>query len=417
MVLMAHRRIRINEQFCEESELPLSVLTDGKGEAGVIEEEPKAKTDKMKPSDDRLFIGKTENVVHKEFETTEEVKAMTQEVIKTIRDIISLNPLYRDSLQQMLQYGQRVVDNPVYLSDLGAALTGGETGDLMSVLEEENIPTRLMLSLKLLKKEYELSKLQQKIGKEVEDKVKTTQRKYMLQEQLKIIKKELGMEKDDTETIVEKYSKRLEGLTVPDSVKAVIDEEINKLRFLDSHSSEFSVTRNYLDWLTILPWGLASEENLDLGLAAQVLDEDHYGLEDVKKRILEFIAVSHLKGSVQGKIICLSGPPGVGKTSIAKSIARSLSREFFRFSVGGLSDVAELKGHRRTYVGAMPGKAVQALKKTKTENPLILIDEIDKLGKGWQGDPAAALLEMLDPEQNNSFMDHYLDVPVDLSKA
>ena len=165
MVLMAHRRIRINEQFCEESELPLSVLTDDKGEAGVIEEEPKA--DKMKPSDDRLFIGKTENVVHKEFETTEEVKAMTQEVIKTIRDIISLNPLYRDSLQQMLQYGQRVVDNPVYLSDLGAALTGGETGDLMSVLEEENIPTRLMLSLKLLKKEYELSKLQQKIGKEV----------------------------------------------------------------------------------------------------------------------------------------------------------------------------------------------------------------------------------------------------------
>ena len=205
--------------------------------------------------------------------------------------------------------------------------------------------------------------------------------------------------------------------SIPKDWNGVIDEEINKLRFLDSHSSEFSVTRNYLDWLTILPWGLASEENLDLGLAAQVLDEDHYGLEDVKKRILEFIAVSQLKGSVQGKIICLSGPPGVGKTSIAKSIARSLSREFFRFSVGGLSDVAELKGHRRTYVGAMPGKAVQALKKTKTENPLILIDEIDKLGKGWQGDPAAALLEMLDPEQNNSFMDHYLDVPVDLSKA
>ena len=205
--------------------------------------------------------------------------------------------------------------------------------------------------------------------------------------------------------------------SIPKDWNGVIDEEINKLRFLDSHSSEFSVTRNYLDWLTILPWGLASEENLDLGLAAQVLDEDHYGLEDVKKRILEFIAVSQLKGSVQGKIICLSGPPGVGKTSIAKSIARSLSREFFRFSVGGLSDVAELKGHRRTYVGAMPGKAVQALKKTKTENPLILIDEIDKLGKGWQGDPAAALLEMLDPEQNNSFMDHYLDVPADLSKA
>ena len=413
MVLMAHRRIRINEQFQEETE-SLQILKDEESGAGVVEEEVK---ETKEDADERLLIGKTENVVHKEFETTEEIKAMTQEVIKTIRDIISLNPLYRDSLQQMLQFGQRVVDNPVYLSDLGAALTGGETDNLMKVLEEEDIPTRLMLSLNLLKKEYELSKLQQKIGKEVEDKVKSTQRKYMLQEQLKIIKKELGMEKDDTETIIEKYTKRLEGLTVPDAAKTVIDEEINKLRFLDAHSSEFSVTRNYLDWLTIIPWGLASKENLDLGVASKVLDEDHYGLEDVKKRILEFIAVSQLKGSVQGKIICLAGPPGVGKTSIAKSIARSLDREFFRFSVGGLSDVAELKGHRRTYVGAMPGKAVQALKKTKTENPMILIDEIDKLGKGWQGDPAAALLEMLDPEQNNSFMDHYLDVPVDLSKV
>ena len=272
-----------------------------------------------------------------------------------------------------------------------------------------------MLSLKLLKKEYELSKLQQKIGKDVEEKVKSVQRKYMLMEQLKVIKKELGMEKDDTETIIEKYQKRLETLTVPDVAKEVIDEEINKLRFLDSHSSEFSVTRNYLDWLTCLPWGLSSEENLALDTAAKVLDDDHYGLDDVKKRILEFIAVSQLKGTTQGKIICLSGPPGVGKTSIAKSIARALNREFFRFSVGGLSDVAELKGHRRTYVGAMPGKAVQAFKKTKTENPLILIDEIDKMGRGWQGDPTAALLEMLDPEQNSTFLDHYLDVPVDLS--
>merc|ERR1719187_955311 len=342
---------------------------------------------------------------------------MTQEVIKTIRDIIALNPLYRDSLQQMLQFGQRVVDNPVYLSDLGAALTGGETQELMAVLEEPDVPARLMLALKLLKKEYELSKLQQKIGKEVEDKVKSVQRKYMLMEQLKVIKKELGMEKDDTDTIVEKYMARLEELTVPDAIKTVIDEEIQKLRFLDSHSSEFSVTRNYLDWLTTIPWGLASTENMDLKEAAKILDEDHYGLDDVKKRILEFIAVSQLKGSVQGKIVCLAGPPGVGKTSVAKSIARALNRKYYRFSVGGLADVAELKGHRRTYVGAMPGKAVQALKKTNTENPLILIDEIDKMGRGWQGDPTAALLEMLDPEQNSSFMDHYLDVPVDLSKV
>ena len=329
----------------------------------------------------------------------------------------ALNPLYRESLQQMLQLGQRVVDNPVYLSDLGAALTAGDTHELQEVLAETNIAQRLTLSLQLLKKEYELSKLQQKIGKEVEDKVKNVQRKYLLQEQLKVIRKELGMEKDDSESIIEKYSSRMENMVIPNEIREVIDEELNKLRFLDNHSSEFNVTRNYLDWLTTIPWGIASKENLDITRAENILDEDHYGLDDVKKRILEFIAVSHLKGSVQGKILCLCGPPGVGKTSIARSIAHALDREFFRFSVGGLSDVAELKGHRRTYVGAMPGKAVQALKKTKTENPLILIDEIDKMGRGWQGDPTAALLEMLDPEQNNTFLDHYLDVPVDLSKV
>jgi Lon-like ATP-dependent protease len=328
-----------------------------------------------------------------------------------------MNPLYRESLQQMLQIGQRVVDNPVYLSDLGAALTAGETNELFEVLAEKNIPKRLALALELLKKEYEVSKLQQKIGKEVEDKVKSVQRKYLLQEQLKVIRKELGMEKDDAESIIEKYTKRMEGMTIPAHIREVIDEEVGKLRFLDNHASEFNVTRNYLDWLTTIPWGVSSKENLDIKKAQDILDEDHYGLEDVKKRILEFIAVSQLKGSVQGKIVCLCGPPGVGKTSIAKSIARSLDRQYFRFSVGGLSDVAELKGHRRTYVGAMPGKAVQALKKTKTENPLILIDEIDKMGRGWQGDPTAALLEMLDPEQNANFLDHYLDVPVDLSKV
>ena len=307
MVLMAHRRIRILDRTLEESE-PL-VITKLSPE---VDGEP-AKTEtteipvKEENQDPRVLIGHTENVVHQEFETTAEVKAMTQELIKTIRDIIALNPLYRDSLQQMLQHQFRVVDNPVYLSDLGAALTGGDTAGLMAVIEEEDIPSRLMLSLKLLKKEYELSKLQQKIGKEVEEKVKTTQRKFMLQEQLKIIKKELGMEKDDTETILEKLNKKLEGKTVPEAARTVIDEEINKLRFLDAHSSEFSVTRNYLDWLTVLPWGLASQENLDLAVAREVLDEDHYGLDDVKKRILEFIAVSQLKGSVQGKIICLSG--------------------------------------------------------------------------------------------------------------
>ncbi|XP_014598643.1 PREDICTED: lon protease homolog, mitochondrial isoform X1 [Polistes canadensis] len=357
------------------------------------------------------------NVTHEKFKQTEEIKALTQELIKTIRDIISMNPLYRESLQQMLHQGQRVVDNPVYLSDLGAALTGADAQELQQVLEEMDILKRLRLSLALLKKEYELSKLQQKIGREVEEKVKQQHRKYILHEQLKVIKKELGLEKDDKDAIEEKYREKIRQKTVPKPVMDVLEEELNKLSFLESHSSEFNVTRNYLDWLTSMPWGITSPENLNLQQAVEILDEDHYGMEDIKKRILEFIAVSQLKGSTQGKILCFHGPPGVGKTSIAKSIARALNREYFRFSVGGMTDVAEIKGHRRTYVGAMPGKVIQCLKKTQTENPLVLIDEVDKIGKGHQGDPASALLEMLDPEQNANFLDHYLDVAVDLSKV
>jgi len=351
------------------------------------EEKPDASSDTQDvlaediPRQQPVLMVEVENITHDKFRQTEEVKAVTQEVIKTIRDIISMNPLYRESLQQMLHTGQRVVDNPVYLSDLGAALTGAEASELQQVLEEMDIPKRLLLSLSLLKKEFELSKLQQKIGREVEEKVKQQHRKYILHEQLKVIKKELGVEKDDKDAIEEKFRERLKGKTVPKSVMEVLDEELNKLGFLESHSSEFNVTRNYLDWLTSLPWGVTSTENLNLQSAVEILDEDHYGMEDVKKRVLEFIAVSQLKGSTQGKILCFYGPPGVGKTSIARSIARALNREYFRFSVGGMTDVAEIKGHRRTYVGAMPGKVIQCLKKTKTENPLVLIDEVDKIGK------------------------------------
>uniref|UniRef100_A0A183SNB0 Lon protease homolog, mitochondrial n=1 Tax=Schistocephalus solidus TaxID=70667 RepID=A0A183SNB0_SCHSO len=457
------------------------------------------------PSTSPVLMVETINLYNEPYENTSEIKALSGEIVKTIRDIINLNPLYsnlfanlfakhelaknsslrRENVLAMLQAGQRVADNPVYLSDLGAALSGaGEPPELQAVLEEMDIPKRLHLSLNLVKKEYELGRLQQQIGKEVEEKVKQQHRRYMLSEQLKVIKRELGMEKDDKDAIAEKFRARLavgsctllllfllllilllliiiicsssiviiivifpvssvsliflslrpfhschlsnfrrhgrkmyENLTVPASVMEVIEEELNKLSLLDNHSSEFNVTRNYLDWLTQLPWGLTSEENLDLARARVVLDEDHYGLDDVKKRILEFIAVSQLKGTTQGKILCFHGPPGTGKTSIARSIARALNRKYFRFSVGGMSDVSEIKGHRRTYVGAMPGKIIQCLKKTKTENPLILIDEIDKLGKGWQGDPSSALLELLDPEQNANFLDHYLDVTVDLSRV
>ncbi|XP_028548646.1 lon protease homolog, mitochondrial isoform X8 [Dendrobium catenatum] len=230
---------------------------------------------------------------------------------------------------------------------------------------------------------------------------------------------ELGLETDDKTALSAKFRERIESKKdrCPPHVLQVFEEELAKLQLLEASSSEFNVTRNYLDWLTALPWGDYSDENFDVHNAQKILDEDHYGLSDVKERILEFIAVGKLRGTSHGKIICLSGPPGVGKTSIGRSIARALNRKFYRFSVGGLADVAEIKGHRRTYIGAMPGKVVQCLKSVGTANPLILIDEIDKLGRGHAGDPASALLELLDPEQNMNFLDHYLDVPIDLSKV
>ncbi|XP_019727361.1 lon protease homolog, mitochondrial [Hippocampus comes] len=440
MIVMGHRRVRITgrlevepeeEEGDQEAESPAwSSESQGKAAPGRKAkrgrrdeqmEDKIAQADLMPelrplPSSGVLMV-EVDNVLHEHFTVTEEVKALTAEIVKTIRDIIALNPLYRESVLQMMQAGQRVVDNPIYLSDMGAALTGAESHELQDVLEETKIPKRLYKALSLLKKEFELSKLQQRLGREVEEKIKQTHRKYLLQEQLKIIKKELGLEKEDKEAIEEKFRERLKDRTVPQHIMDVINEELTKMALLDNHSSEFNVTRNYLDWLTSMPWGTNSEENLALDRAKEVLEEDHYGMDDVKKRILEFIAVSQLRGSTQGKILCFYGPPGVGKTSIARSIARALNREYFRFSVGGMTDVAEIKGHRRTYVGAMPGKIIQCLKKTKTENPLVLIDEVDKMGRGYQGDPSSALLELLDPEQNANFLDHYLDVPVDLSKV
>ncbi|KAM8764721.1 lon protease homolog, mitochondrial [Rhynchonycteris naso] len=427
MIVMGHRRIHISRQLemePEEAEAENKQKPRRKPKRSKKEVEDdlsvRQQLEVVEPSSgapSEVLMVEVENVVHEDFQVTEEVKALTAEIVKTIRDIIALNPLYRESVLQMMQAGQRVVDNPIYLSDMGAALTGAESHELQGVLEETSIPKRLYKALSLLKKEFELSKLQQRLGREVEEKIKQTHRKYLLQEQLKIIKKELGLEKEDKDAIEEKFRERLKELVVPKHVMDVVDEELSKLGLLDNHSSEFNVTRNYLDWLTSIPWGKYSDENLDLTRAQEVLEEDHYGMEDVKRRILEFIAVSQLRGSTQGKILCFYGPPGVGKTSIARSIARALNREYFRFSVGGMTDVAEIKGHRRTYVGAMPGKIIQCLKKTKTENPLILIDEVDKIGRGYQGDPSSALLELLDPEQNANFLDHYLDVPVDLSKV
>uniref|UniRef100_A0A0K0F8X5 Lon protease homolog, mitochondrial n=1 Tax=Strongyloides venezuelensis TaxID=75913 RepID=A0A0K0F8X5_STRVS len=365
-----------------------------------------------------LIYGRTENVVEDTVVKTTEIKARMQAIVQTIRDVVQYNPLFGQQINLLLHPSQNVIDNPVYLCDLVSTLVqSAETKDLQAVMEERNISKRLDYALELAQKEKTVAKLKFDINRDVEKKVQDQHRKYLLNEQLKALKKELGIEKEDKSTIIEKMEERISKLTVPEYAKKVIDEEKTKLGFLDSHSQEFSVCRNYLDWLTSMPWGKTTEESMDIEKATKILDEDHYGMKDVKDRILEFIAVGILKNKISGKILCFHGPPGVGKTSIARSIARSLNREYYRFSVGGLHDVAEIKGHRRTYIGAMPGKIVQALKKVQCENPLILIDEIDKLGgSGYHGDPASALLEMLDPEQNVNFNDHFLDVPLDLSK-
>ncbi|KAK7847120.1 lon protease like protein 1 [Quercus suber] len=344
------------------------------------------------------------------------IKATSFEVISTLRDVLKTSSLWRDHVQT---YTQHIGDfNFPRLADFGAAISGANKLQCQQVLEELDVYKRLKLTLELVKKEMEISKIQESIAKAIEEKISGEQRRYLLNEQLKAIKKELGLETDDKTALSAKFRERLEPNRdqIPPHVLQVIEEELTKLQLLEASSSEFNVTRNYLDWLTALPWGNYSDENFDVLHAQQILDEDHYGLADVKERILEFIAVGKLRGTSQGKIICLSGPPGVGKTSIGRSIARALNRKFFRFSVGGLSDVAEIKGHRRTYIGAMPGKMVQCLKNVGTANPLVLIDEVDKLGRGHAGDPASAMLELLDPEQNANFLDHYLDVPIDLSK-
>ncbi|KAG5549014.1 hypothetical protein RHGRI_014404 [Rhododendron griersonianum] len=398
VVLVGHRRLRITELVSED---PLTVRVDHLKAWPVFQIFPTFGLLADKPYD------KDDDVV----------KATSFEVISTLRDVLKTSSLWRDHVQT---YTQHMGDfNYSKLADFGAAISGANKFQCQQVLEELDVYKRLKLTLELVKKEMEISKIQESIAKAIEEKISGEQRRYLLNEQLKAIKKELGLEADDKTALSGKFRERIEPNKdkCPPHVLQVIEEELTKLQLLEASSSEFNVTRNYLDWLTALPWGNYSDENFDVLQAQKILDEDHYGLTDVKERILEFIAVGKLRGTSQGKIICLSGPPGVGKTSIGRSIARALNRKFYRFSVGGLSDVAEIKGHRRTYIGAMPGKMVQCLKNVGTANPLVLIDEIDKLGRGHAGDPASAMLELLDPEQNANFLDHYLDVPIDLSKV
>ena len=346
---------------------------------------------------------------------SDEVKAYAMAIINTIKELLPLNPLYQEELRMFLdRFGP---DDPSHLADFAASLTTSDKEALQEVLETFALLPRMERVLSLLQKELELARAQQRIRKSVEDKMQERQREFFLREQLKAIQQELGIEKDDRTAEIEKFHERMAALALSEEAAKRVDEEMDKLAMLEVGSPEYAVTRNYLDWITLLPWGRESEDKLDLEHARKVLDRDHYGLDDVKERIVEFLAVGISKGEIAGSIILLVGPPGVGKTSIGKSIAETLGRRFYRFSVGGIRDEAEIKGHRRTYIGAMPGKFIQAMKDAGTQNPVIMLDEIDKVGASYHGDPASALLEVLDPEQNVDFLDHYLDLRFDLSKT
>ncbi len=346
---------------------------------------------------------------------SEEIKAYAMAIINTIKDLVPLNPLYSEELKFFLN--RFSPNEPSYLADFAASLTTASKQELQDVLESLGLKRRMEKVLVLLKKELDVARLHSQIRGRMEEKMSEQQREFFLREQLKAIQKELGLSKDDKTAELETFKERLGKLTLPEAAKKRIDEEMAKFSVLETGSAEYTVSRNYLDWLTVLPWGVHSQDKLDLKRARKILDRDHDGLDDVKDRIIEFLAVGAMKGEVSGSILLLVGPPGVGKTSIGKSVAEALGRKFFRFSVGGMRDEAEIKGHRRTHIGAMPGKFIQALKEAGTSNPVIMLDEVDKIGASYQGDPASALLEVLDPEQNADFLDHYLDVRFDLSKA
>ncbi len=346
---------------------------------------------------------------------SDEIKAYAMALIKELKELLSLNPLYSAELKQYM--GNFSPNEPGLLADFSAALTTAKGEQLQEILDTLPLRSRMEKVLQLLRKEREVAELQGRITSQVNEKVSDQQREFFLREQLKIIQKELGISKDDRTSDVEIFEARIRELDMPEPVEKRIQEELHKLSVLETGSPEYGVTRNYLDWATQVPWGITSEDNLELDHARGVLNEHHDGLEDVKARILEFLAVGAFRGEIAGSILLLVGPPGVGKTSIGRSVADALGREFYRFSLGGMRDEAEIKGHRRTYIGAMPGKFVQALKEVEVSNPVIMLDEIDKVGASFQGDPASALLEVLDPEQNSEFLDHYLDLRLDLSKV
>ena len=362
-------------------------------------------------SGDPYLVGEFEDVPDV-VPDTPEVEALTRNVQGLFARIIGLVPY----LPEELQLAAANVDDPSALCHLVASTLRIKAEEKQHLLELANVEERLREIAAVLNRELEVFELGSRIQSQVQSEMEKGQREYFLRQQLKAIQEELG-EADDQQAEINELRSRLDELDLPEKIDRAARRELARLEKLPPAAAEYGVIRTYLDWILTLPWGKATKDNLDLDHAREILDEDHFDLEKVKERIVEYLAVSKLKNDLSGPILCFVGPPGVGKTSLGQSIARALGREFVRISVGGVRDEAEIRGHRRTYIGAMPGTIIRAIRDAETMNPVFLIDEIDKLGSDYRGDPASAMLEVLDPEQHSSFRDHYLDLPFDLSKV
>jgi ATP-dependent Lon protease len=342
-----------------------------------------------------------------------EVEALHRNILNLFQQIVSGSPTLSDELSTVAMN----IDEPGRLVDfIASSLPSLSTKDKQDVLETPDVRIRLEKINQHLAKELEVQQLRNKIQSEVQDRVQQTQREYYLREQMKAIQKELG-EQDETARDVDEFKEKIDQSGMPEEVKKEANKELARLARMSPMAADYSVTRNYLEWLVMLPWTKSSGGDVDINKAKQVLDEDHYDLQKVKDRILDYLSVRRLNPKMKGPILCFFGPPGVGKTSLGKSIARSLGRKFYRLSLGGVHDEAEIRGHRRTYIGALPGQIIQGIRRAESNDPVFMLDEIDKVGRDFRGDPTSALLEALDPEQNFSFRDNYLDVPFDLSKV
>lgn len=350
--------------------------------------------------------------IHENGGNGKEVEAMKTNIISLFNRIVELSP----GLPREIATMSSSIEEPGILADMVASTINNSSKDKQKILEIANIKTRLKEVTRQLNQQLEILELGNKIQSQVKGDMDKSQREYYLRKQLKAIKEELG-ESDEATVEIDDYRTKIDAADLPEEAKNEADRELKRLSKMHSSSAEYTVASTYLDWITALPWHTSTEDNLDIKKARKTLDEDHFGLEKPKKRVLEYLAVRKLKPESKGPILCLAGPPGTGKTSLGKSIARALGRKFHRISLGGVRDEAEIRGHRRTYVGALPGRIIQGLRRAESNNPVFMLDEIDKVGSDFRGDPSSALLEVLDPEQNFSFSDHYLDVPFDLSKV